>query len=151
MAMFTHLSSFQLGSNGNLRTNWSNQVTGSTFYYTFTAADDPVADLENCLMCDIADAIYFDLNQVPANNTYTQADAESWGNQQVALAAWNTIQTVGLQSVHYPDTGLYVGAQVTGNWTTSGVRSGIVAPVWANSTGAAKQYLLGESTFTYVE
>ena len=151
MAMFTHLPSFQLGSNGTLRTEWYNQVSGSTFYYSFAAADDAVADLENCLMCDIADAIYFDLNQVPANNTYTQADADAWGNQQVALAAWNTIQSVGLQSVHYPDTGLYVGAPVTGNWTTSGTRAGIAAPVWANSTGAAKQYLLGETAFTYVE
>ena len=151
MAMFTALQTFKLPSSGDLKDTWTNQVIGPSFYYTFTQALDPVSDLENCLMCDIVDNIYFNLDQIPANNNYTEADAQSWGNLQVANAAWNSISSIGLQSVHYPDTGLYVGAPVTGNWQTTGSIKAIAAPVWANGTAFAKSYMLNATSFIYVE
>lgn len=151
MAMFTGFYSFVTSSNGDLRENWGNGGSNNSVY-SFSASTDPIADLENCVMCDVVDSIYFDLNKIPANNKFAAfIEQAGWTNLQAADAAWNTITSIGLSSVHYPDTGLYVGAPVTGGWTTVGVRKGIVAPVWANGTAYGKSFLLNATKFIYFE
>jgi len=154
MATSYTIQSFQLPNTGYLKETWTNQIIGSTRYYTFSAlegaAEDPIDDLENCLLCDIIDTIYYDLNQVPANNKFTQAEADSWGNLAVARAAWNTIPNIFGQGINYPDTGIYVGAPLTGGFASNGIKRGILAPQWAIGN-SAKSYLLAEKTFTYIE